>query len=75
MGIIVNKENDKNSELARRIDADLRVKVAGKNHKKDPDLAEDAEYMKDLSGTSRFAWVWVVLGILAVGILIAIGIR
>ena len=29
MGVIVSKENDKDNELTRRIDADLREKMSG----------------------------------------------
>ena len=74
MGVIVNKENNQNDELSRRIDADLRSKLSG-NSQIDgdgPDLAEDAEYMRDLKKTGRFAWVWVVLIILAIFSLILI---
>ena len=74
MGVIVNKEQEKNSELSRRIDADLREKALkttrGRNG--DVDLAEDAEYLKDLNKTSRFGWVWIVLIVLAILSLISI---
>ncbi len=67
MGVIVNKENNKNDELSRRIDADLREKLSGNSEVvgDDPDLAEDVEYLKDLKKTGRFAWVWAVLIVLA----------
>lgn len=74
MGVIVNKENNQNDELSRRIDADLRSKMS-KNSQiagEEPDLAEDVEYLRDLSKTGRFAWVWVVLVILAILSLILI---
>lgn len=71
MGIIVNKNNYKNDELTRRINADLRAKVLGaagvSDDKRDePDFAEDAGYVKDLKKTSRFGWVWVILIVLAI---------
>ena len=66
MGVIVNKENSKNDELARRIDADLRARAVQEAKANDPDLAEDAEYMKDLKKTGRFGWVWAVLVVLAI---------
>lgn len=65
MGIIVNKENDKNNDLTRRIDADLREKVQTSS-KTDPDLAEDSDYTKDLKKTNKFGWIWPVLIILAI---------
>ena len=63
MGVIVNKENTKNNELSRRIDADLRAKLSGNSREDsdDPDFAEDAEYLKDLNKTSKFGWIWIVL--------------
>ena len=64
MGVIVNKENEKNTELSKRISADLRAKAA--EAKEDVDLAEDAEYLKNLRKTSKFGWVWVVLIVLAI---------
>lgn len=68
MGIIVNKENN-NDELSRRINADLRARametVNVDESVSDPDLAEDAEYLRDLKKTGRFGWVWAVLIILA----------
>lgn len=64
MGVIVNKENEKNTELSKRISADLRAKAV--EAKEDVDLAEDAEYLKNLRKTSKFGWVWVVLIVLAI---------
>ena len=75
MGVIVNK-NEQENELSRRISADLRERAteAAKNDKKgeDVDLAEDAEYMKNLKKTSKFGWVWIVLIVLAVLSIISI---
>ena len=69
MGVIVNK-NDSQDELTRRINADLRAKAEEKlNLEKDGsdvDLAEDAEYLKDLKKTGRFGWIWIVLIVLAI---------
>lgn len=74
MGVIVNKENNTNDELSRRIDADLREKLSGNSRVKNevPDLVDDAEYLRDSKTTSRFAWVWVVLVVLAVISLVSI---
>ena len=74
MGVIVNKK-DNDSELSRRITADLRAKametvdVEGAD---DVDLAEDAEYLRDLKKTGRFSWIWIVLIVLAILSLISI---
>ena len=74
MGVIVNKENEKNSELTRRISADLRAKAIreAEGDKKDPDFTEDAEYVKDLKKTSKFGWIWIVLIVLAILSLVSI---
>ena len=74
MGVIVNKK-DNDSELSRRITADLRAKAmetADIDGADDVDLAEDAEYLRDLKKTGRFSWVWIVLVILAILSLISI---
>ena len=74
MGVIVNKK-DNDSELSRRITADLRAKAmetADIDGGDDVDLAEDAEYLRDLKKTGRFSWVWIVLVILAILSLISI---
>lgn len=84
MGVIVNKEDDKNDELSRRINADLRTKMYGNSKdddeddgsglagRHDPDFAEDVEYMKDLKTTGRFGWVWIVLILLAIASIVSI---
>lgn len=67
MGVIVNKNNDQDA-LSRRINADLRAKAmaASDMEGSEVDLAEDAEYLKDLKKTGRFGWVWIVLIVLAI---------
>ena len=72
MGVIVNKENNKNDDLSRRIDADLRARAVAERQEDDPDYVEDAEYMKNLKKTGRFGWVWIVLIVLAITSLISI---
>ena len=73
MGIIVNKDEDKNNELTNRINADLRAKMSeASNISDDPDLVEDSDYTKDLKTTSRFGWIWIVLIILAALALVVI---
>ena len=75
MGVIVNKQNDQDNELSRRINADLRAKAletAQVSDEGDIDFAEDAAYLKDLKRTGKFGWIWVVLIVLAVLSLISI---
>jgi hypothetical protein len=64
MGVIVNKENSQD-ELSRRISADLKDRAEAASEVDDPDLAEDAEYLKDLKKTSKFSWAWFILIALA----------
>ena len=75
MGVIVNKKESQD-ELTRRINADLRAKAVEaadvENNGSDVDLAEDAEYLKDLKKTGRFSWIWIVLVVLAVLSLVVI---
>lgn len=69
MGVIVNKEDTKKSELTRRIDADLRARqmaTAEIEGNADPDFAEESEYVKNMKKTGRFGWVWIVLIVLAI---------
>ena len=61
MGVIVNKENQQDDELSRRIAADLRTKAAQEEEGDDVDMVEDARYLKDLQKTSKFGWIWIVL--------------
>ena len=61
MGVIVNKENQQDDELSRRITADLRAKAVQEDKGDDVDMVEDARYLKDLQKTSKFGWIWIVL--------------
>lgn len=68
MGVIVNKENTKKSELSRKIDADLearRLAMLDVDGGEDVDFAEDSEYVKNMQKTGRFSWIWIVLILLA----------
>lgn len=67
MGIIVNKENDKNDNLERMISADLRNKAAETFEDGEvTDFANDSEYVRETTKTNRFTWVWIVLIVLAI---------
>lgn len=66
MGIIVSKNNDENTRLNQRITADLRERAEKEMRGNDPDLVEDSDYAKDLKKSSKYAWVWAVLIILAI---------
>ena len=66
MGIMVRKDDDRNSDLNDRISADLRVRAAQTERASDPDLVEDSDYTRDLKKTGNFGWAWLVLIALAI---------
>ncbi|MBQ6410290.1 hypothetical protein IJI18_03540 [Candidatus Saccharibacteria bacterium] len=67
MGIIVNKEDNNNEDLERRISADLRTRaVETFDDGEVTDFANESEYTKNTTKTGRFAWVWIVLIVLAI---------
>ncbi|MDO4507968.1 MAG: hypothetical protein Q4B65_01080 [Candidatus Saccharibacteria bacterium] len=63
MAMILDKKEDVNDELSKRISADLRAKAneTSKVIGADPDLVDDSEYVKDFQKTGRFGFLWVVL--------------
>ena len=66
MGVIVQKDQDKNADLTQRITADLRNRARMQAKMSDPDLVEDSDNGKAGKTTSKFGWFWPVLIILAV---------
>ncbi len=78
MGVMMTKEDDINQDLTRRIDTDLKEKMERTQRndgKADPDFTEDSEYVKDFKKTGKFAWLWVLVGIIAVVVLIIVGLN
>ena len=68
MGIMVSNE-EKNTELNRRISADLRTRVQSSSpYNYDEDDSLDSSQKK----TGRFAWAWILLIVLAIISLAAI---
>lgn len=63
MGIMVSKD-ETNSDLDRRLSADLRTRAQKSAHK-DPDYVNDAVYIEGTKKTGKFTWVWWVLIVLA----------
>ena len=75
MAIMMNREDDKNEELTRRINSDLRARTqATKDVNEDVDFTESSEYVKDFKKTGSFAWLWIVVGAVILLVLIAIGV-
>ena len=73
MGIVVNKEDNKNQDLERRISADLRAKaVEAAPDGEVTDFENDSEYIKNTKKTGKFAWVWAILIVLAIVALVII---
>jgi len=72
MGVIVHKEQERNTELSRRIAADLKIKAEQSAQNAGLDLAEDSDYLANSKPTGRYSWFWLILIGLAVLSLILI---
>lgn len=72
MGIIVNKETEKRTELSDRVATNLRERSAQTSGKAETDFVAGSEYGKDLRKTGRFGWIWFILILLAAISLIVI---
>ncbi len=72
MGIIYNQQ-DGRSELQKRLAQELSEK-AKKKHldpaSELPDGVEDSAYIEGTKKTTSLAWVWVLIILIAVGVLI-----
>lgn len=71
MGIMTSKDLERNSELNRRISADLRERIQTAAPGTS-DYDEEETYAAKTKKTGRFGWVWIVLIILAIISLICI---
>ncbi|MNH42906.1 hypothetical protein D3C87_1814350 [compost metagenome] len=71
MALFVNQKDDR-SELQKRIAAELQEKAKKKAQGvvDRPDGVKDSQYLKDTKTTTSLAWVWVLIGIAAVGVTI-----
>lgn len=76
MGIMLSKEDDKNANLSRRIDADLRsrMEASAKMENGEMDAVDDSEYTKDLKKTGKFAWIPLVIIVAGVIMLVVVGL-
>lgn len=62
MGLYI-RQDDRRSELQERVAAELQEK-ARKRAQQDnerPDGVSDSQYIKGTTGTTRYAWVWIVI--------------
>jgi hypothetical protein len=68
MGLFI-RQDDNRSELQRRLAAELNEKARKRAELENqplPDGVKDSAYVKDTQATSRFAWVWILLILVAV---------
>ena len=72
MALFVNQENTR-SKLQERLAAELseKAKKRAQDEAADlPDGVKDSNYLKDTKQTTSLAWVWALLGIIAIGVTI-----
>jgi hypothetical protein len=72
MALFVNQENTR-TKLQQQIAEDLAKKAKKKALEGDterPDGVDDAAYLKDTKMTTSLAWIWVLLGLIFVGVIV-----
>ena len=76
MGLYVRRDEQR-SKLQERIAADLRAKSkqASEDIQATTDLVEDSNYMQDTKTSSGLLGVWLVIGVVAFGLIIALIVR
>ncbi len=65
MGIMLSKDQGRDSELNKRISSDLRQRLQS-SERGVTDFGEDHTYVEGTKKTGRFTWVWIILIILAI---------
>ena len=71
MGLFVSQK-DSRSELQEKIAADLRAKAqqtVGSGDDSRDEIA-DSKYMEGTKQTTTLAWAWILIGIMAAGVVI-----
>lgn len=64
------RQDENRSKLQQKLVAELQDKAKQQSQLgDDPDGVEDTEYIKDTQQTSRYAWLWIVVAIVALGVL------
>lgn len=71
MGLFI-RQDDTRSELQRRLAAELTEKARKRAEIENtpPDGVKDSAYVKDTQGTSKYAWVWIL--IIVAGVIVTI---
>lgn len=66
------KQDDERSELQKQVAAELqrRAKENSKNENDFPDGVNDSQYIKGTKQTTSLAWLWLLILIIAAGIII-----
>lgn len=67
------KQNETQSELQKRVAAELQDKAKKKKALEDtelPDGVTDSAYLKDTKSTTSLAWAWILIALAIVGIAI-----
>lgn len=72
MGLYVRRDEQR-SKLQERIAADLRAKTATEAGGTEPvtDMMEQSNYMDNTKTSSGLLGVWLVIGVVAIGVVIA----
>lgn len=70
MALIVNR-NEQRSKLQESIAAELQERAREKAAAAElPDGVEDSQFIKGTKQTTSLAWAWIILALIAVGIVI-----
>lgn len=64
------RQDDARSELQERLAAELQARAKQKALQDRPDGVDDSEYIKGTKVTTKLAWVWALIVIVAIGALI-----
>jgi Flp pilus assembly protein TadB len=77
MALFVN-QNSNRTKLQEKLAAELTEKARQKAKAEDferPDGVTDSNYLKDTKQTTSLAWVWILIVIIAVGLIIWLMMR
>jgi len=72
MALFVNQENTR-TKLQQQIAEDLAKKAKKKALEGDterPDGVDDAAYLKNTKMTTSLAWIWVLIGLIFIGVIV-----
>ncbi len=70
MALFIRQSEDR-SKLQERLAAELQERARQRDVAKDyPDGVKDSAYMKGTKQTTTLAWVWVLITVVAVGIVV-----